>query len=89
MGVPTANVAPLHVEMQFYGKPKGVYFGWAQVQAPGVAEDGIVAKMVLNYGVRPTIQDGSNVTVKTSLHHWLLCNTRRQWMSEDARDHLA
>lgn len=66
MGVPTANVAPLSVEAQFEGRPKGVYFGWAQLQGASGEGDGAVHPMVLNYGVRPTIKDGSNVTVRSA-----------------------
>jgi Riboflavin kinase len=65
MGVPTANVAPRCVEHHFQGRPKGVYFGWAQLQRFGDHHsDGAVAPMVLNYGVRPTIKEGSNATVR-------------------------
>ena len=64
MGIPTANVAPLSVQDQLADLPKGVYFGFAQLQDPSSAEDGSVQKMVMNYGVRPTIKDGSHVTVR-------------------------
>lgn len=66
MGLPTANVAPLSVQDQLADRPKGVYFGWAQLQRAGDDQDAVVAKMVMNYGVRPTIKDGSHVTVRPS-----------------------
>ena len=71
MGVPTANVAPTQVEHHFEERPKGVYFGWAQLQPPASgnagssAHVGVVAPMVLNYGVRPTMKDGSHATVRS------------------------
>ena len=49
-------------------RPKGVYFGWAQLQRHTGKEsssDGAVAPMVLNCGVRPTIKDGSHTTVRS------------------------
>lgn len=71
LGVPTANVAPTAVAHHFAGRPQGVYFGWAQLQLPSRAASGAgggtcasaVAPMVLNYGVRPTMKDGSHATV--------------------------
>jgi riboflavin kinase len=64
MGVPTANVAPCSVQDKFEKRPKGVFFGWAQLQQADNEADGQVHPMVLNYGMRPTFKDGSNVTVR-------------------------
>jgi riboflavin kinase len=64
MGVPTANIAPLSVLHKLADKPEGVFFGWAQLQEAASEVDGKVYPMVLNYGVRPTFKDGSNVTVR-------------------------
>jgi hypothetical protein len=57
MGVPTANILPSAEGLE--GCPQGVYFGWAQLQRP---EDQ-VAPMVMNYGQRPSIDDGADATV--------------------------
>jgi FAD synthase len=79
LGFPTANVAPLSVEHLLAGRPRGVYFGFAQLRRSGSAAsggadsgdggagsggDGAVAKMVLNYGVRPTMKNGSTASVR-------------------------
>eukprot|EP00892_Ulva_mutabilis_P003187 jgi/Ulvmu1/1286/UM011_0010.1 len=64
MGVPTANMLPTDVEETLASHPKGVYFGWAQVQRAG---DDAVLKAVMNYGERPTIKDGSNNTVEVHI----------------------
>ena len=60
MGVPTANILPTAVEGQLQGFPLGVYFGWAQLQRSGETQ---VVPMVMNYGKRPSIKDGSHNTV--------------------------
>ena len=65
MGVPTANISPAPLEAQLQNFPRGVYFGWAKLIDPSRDDDGCVAKMVMNVGVRPTIQDGSNMTVRS------------------------
>jgi riboflavin kinase len=67
MGVPTANLLPTKVESMLRGFPKGVYFGWAQLQRPGEMD---VVPMVMNYGQRPSMKDGSHNTVPfCSPHH--------------------
>jgi len=63
MGVPTANLLPADVEEALAPHPKGVYFGWAQLQRGG---DDAVMKAVMNYGERPTVKDGSHNTVSPS-----------------------
>jgi FAD synthase len=68
MGVATANVAPTAVEQKLHKQPLGVYCGWAQV----VRKDGShspVVRMVMNYGRRPTIKDGSHITVRKQTSH--------------------
>lgn len=67
MGVPTANVAPTAVEQHLVSRPFGVYFGWAQVVYRDGSRCSDVVAMVLNYGRRPTIQDGSHATVRVRL----------------------
>lgn len=48
LGVPTANLRPADVATHTDGLPHGVYFGWAR------GTDGVVRKMVMNIGKRPT-----------------------------------
>ena len=75
MGVPTANIAPLSVQDTLQDMPRGVYFGVAQLQEPTCPADAGVFKMVMNYGVRPTIKDGSTVTVRSRI-----CHSRQAWV---------
>jgi riboflavin kinase len=78
MGVATANVAPTAVAEQLKSRPLGVYFGWAQVLRRSGKHSEVV-RMVMNYGERPTIKDGSNITV---LDQPLLANVR--WCHPEA-----
>lgn len=60
LGVPTANMDPVPLQQQLQQLPRGVYFGWAQLEAPGdwPAADSAVHKMVMNVGRRPTVNTG-------------------------------
>ncbi len=62
LGVPTANldVALLPADV-LAALPRGVFFGWAQLDPPPgwPAEDGCVHKMVMNVGRRPTVNEGA------------------------------
>lgn len=60
LGVPTANMDPGPLQQQLEQLPRGVYFGWAQLDPPGgwPAADGAVHKMVMNVGRRPTVNTG-------------------------------
>ncbi|CAG9460952.1 unnamed protein product [Pedinophyceae sp. YPF-701] len=60
MGTPTANIDPADCGDVFAARPAGVYFGWARREEG----DGAVYPMVMNVGQRPTIDDGSGVTVE-------------------------
>ncbi|KAL6769932.1 RFK2 [Auxenochlorella protothecoides x Auxenochlorella symbiontica] len=69
LGVPTANVPPEGFPDSL---PKGVYFGWAQVDAVPDAPDTdrAVHKMVLNVGERPTFGDADpEVSVEAHIMH--------------------
>lgn len=72
MGVPTANMLPTDVEATLAQCPKGVYFGWAQLQREGDTE---VRKAVMNYGERPTVNDGSHNTVCPQPYTYHLSST--------------
>ncbi|KAK9909502.1 hypothetical protein WJX75_003231 [Coccomyxa subellipsoidea] len=71
MGVPTANIAPGPLAAKLEGLPLGVYFGWAQLDAaPGQPEeDSAVHKMAMNIGRRPSIEDGTDITVEVHILH--------------------
>jgi riboflavin kinase len=60
LGIPTANIDPSGSAEQLQGLCNGVYFGWAQLDAPAgwAAEDSEVHKMVMNIGKRPTVNTG-------------------------------
>jgi len=63
MGVPTANINPAEIMEQIDGLPKGVYFGWAQLEGEG----GPAHEMVMNIGQRPTFADGEGVSVEVHI----------------------
>ncbi|KAG1657679.1 hypothetical protein FOA52_013773 [Chlamydomonas sp. UWO 241] len=74
MGVPTANIDPEPLAGILEGMPKGVYFGWAQLDAPPdwPEADRAVHKMVMNVGRRPTVEQGNEraaVTVEAHVMH--------------------
>lgn len=74
LGIPTANLDPAPLQDILATLPKGVYFGWAQLQAPEgwPEEDGRVHKMVMNIGRRPTVeagQEGGDLTVEAHVLH--------------------
>ncbi|CAL8467470.1 g7008 [Coccomyxa elongata] len=71
MGVPTANIAPGPLAAKLEGLPLGVYFGWAQLDAgtDEPEEDSEVHKMAMNIGRRPSIEDGTDVTVEVHILH--------------------
>lgn len=72
LGVPTANIPPQELQSQLADMPKGVYFGWAQVQpaAASPAADSQVHKMVMNVGSRPTVNTGDeDLTVELHILH--------------------
>jgi riboflavin kinase len=60
LGVPTANMDPRPLAEQLQQLPRGVYFGWAQLDPPPgwPADDARVHKMVMNVGQRPTVNTG-------------------------------
>lgn len=60
LAVPTANIDPAPLQGLLATMPRGVYFGWAQLDPPGGSppEDGGVQKMVMNIGRRPTVNTG-------------------------------
>jgi len=53
LGVPTANLRPDDVASETDGLPLGVYFGFVRHES-GSGNDGVVRKMVMNIGKRPT-----------------------------------
>lgn len=53
LGVPTANLRPDDVASETDGLPLGVYFGFVRLES-GSGNDGVVRKMVMNIGRRPT-----------------------------------
>jgi hypothetical protein len=61
LAVPTANIDPAPLQDKLATLPRGVYFGWAQLDPPAgsPAEDGAVHKMVMNIGARPTVNTGA------------------------------
>jgi len=68
MGVPTANIDPTAVADETAGWPAGVYYGWARLVTPGMPEEeAAVRGMVMNVGVRPTIGDGTGLSVEVHL----------------------
>ncbi|KAF6257480.1 Flavokinase-domain-containing protein [Scenedesmus sp. NREL 46B-D3] len=72
LGVPTANMDPVPLQQQLQQLPRGVYFGWAQLDAPGdwPAADRAVHKMVMNVGQRPTVNTGDEApTVEVHVLH--------------------
>lgn len=60
MGTPTANIDTTHLKSMLGTVAPGVYFGWAKLDAPAgwPAVDREVHKVVLNVGVRPTVNTG-------------------------------
>lgn len=72
LGVPTANMDPVPLQQQLQQLPRGVYFGWAQLEAPGdwPAADSAVHKMVMNVGRRPTVNTGDEApTIEVHVMH--------------------
>eukprot|EP00197_Chlamydomonas_leiostraca_P008743 CAMPEP_0202862592 /NCGR_PEP_ID=MMETSP1391-20130828/3577_1 /ASSEMBLY_ACC=CAM_ASM_000867 /TAXON_ID=1034604 /ORGANISM="Chlamydomonas leiostraca, Strain SAG 11-49" /LENGTH=433 /DNA_ID=CAMNT_0049542141 /DNA_START=140 /DNA_END=1441 /DNA_ORIENTATION=+ len=74
MGTPTANIDPAPLEQVLAGLPRGVYFGWARLDAAhdaGWSEDDLqVHKMVMNVGRRPTVNTGDEAaTVEVHIMH--------------------
>jgi hypothetical protein len=69
LGVPTANMDPLSLQQQLQQMPRGVYFGWAQLDAPEgwPAADSAVHKMVMNVGRRPTVNTGRQAAAARSM----------------------
>jgi riboflavin kinase len=70
MGVPTANIDPKPLLARLSGLPKGVYFGWAKLDAPSgwPTKDGDVHKMVMNIGRRPTVSVEGEDDVSVEVH---------------------
>lgn len=72
LAVPTANIDPLPLAARLAALPRGVYFGWARLDAEaGSPEaDGAVHKMVMNIGMRPTVNTGDEApTVEVHVLH--------------------
>jgi riboflavin kinase len=67
MGIPTANLNPEDLPQELLALPKGVYYGWAQVRAPGL--DTRSHMMVMNIGNRPTFADSDAVTLEVHILH--------------------
>ncbi|CAM6034750.1 unnamed protein product [Sphagnum compactum] len=67
MGIPTANLNPEDLPQELLALPKGVYYGWAQVRAPGL--DTRSHMMVMNIGNRPTFADSGAVTLEVHILH--------------------
>ncbi len=57
----SANLNPEDLPQELLALPKGVYYGWAQVRAPGL--DTRSHMMVMNIGNRPTFADSGAVTL--------------------------
>ncbi len=76
LAVPTANIDPAPLQAALAALPRGVYFGWARLDAPAgsPAEDSQVQKMVMNIGRRPTVNTGGSLALPfiyghPPLHH--------------------
>lgn len=73
LGVPTANLSPVDVQGDIAGLPSGVYFGWAKLKTSETQQesDGLVHKMVMNIGKRPTfIKDNSpDISIEVHVMH--------------------
>mmetsp|Transcript_7828 Transcript_7828/g.23532 ORF Transcript_7828/g.23532 Transcript_7828/m.23532 type:complete len:455 (-) Transcript_7828:3051-4415(-) len=73
MGVPTANIDPAPLADVLAGLPKGVYLGWAALDAPAGWPDADrgVHKMVMNIGTRPTVDksDAPELSVEVHIMH--------------------
>lgn len=70
LGVPTANIDPVPLADTLRQLPKGVYFGWASLDAADPADRG-VHKMVMNIGRRPTVSQGAEGLEETVEVHIL------------------
>ena len=70
LGVPTANILPADVEGEIAGLPSGVYFGWAKLITSDtqLEADGLVHKMVMNIGKRPTFVKDNSPDVSVEVH---------------------
>jgi riboflavin kinase len=75
LGVPTANMDPVPLQQQLQQLPRGVYFGWAQLDAPGEwpAADSAVHKMVMNVGRRPTVNTGKGLRCAAAAVAAVMC----------------
>ncbi|KAI8469809.1 MAG: Flavokinase-domain-containing protein [Monoraphidium minutum] len=72
LAVPTANIDPAPLAGALAALPRGVYFGWARLDAPAGCppEDSAVHKMVMNVGRRPTVNTGDEApTVEVHILH--------------------
>jgi FAD synthase len=63
----SANLNPEDLPQELLALPKGVYYGWAQVRAPGL--DTRSHMMVMNIGNRPTFADSGAVTLEVHILH--------------------
>jgi riboflavin kinase len=63
----SANLNPEDLPQELLALPKGVYYGWAQVRAPGL--DTRSHMMVMNIGNRPTFADSDAVTLEVHILH--------------------
>jgi len=79
LGVPTANLDPrvLAAALPLAGLPRGVYFGWARLvgddgrgpsDAGGGGGDYAVHPMVMNVGLRPTVNVGGLEDASVEVH---------------------
>lgn len=70
LGVPTANLLPADVQGEIVGLPAGVYFGWAQLMTSESQQesDGLVHKMVMNIGKRPTFVKDNSPDISIEVH---------------------
>eukprot|EP00808_Paulinella_micropora_P014130 g6215.t1 len=63
LGCPTANLDPNAFNTQLAAAPRGVYYGWASINA------GPVCKSVLSLGYNPQFSDMKHETVEAYLMH--------------------
>ncbi len=70
MGVPTANIDPAPLAAKLEKLPRGVYFGYARLEAPAGWSDAdrAVHKVVMNIGKRPTASEGADSDVTVEVH---------------------